>query len=334
MGVNFKDITVREPIRLTDLSGKTLAIDAYNMLYQFLSTIRAPNGSYFTDSHGEVTSHLIGLFNRVTALLSKKVKLVFVFDGIPPVLKTAEIARRRAIKDSAKVAYEEAAALEGTEGMKKYAIRTTSLTEKMIVDAKELLLAMGIPCVDAPSEAEAQCAFMVEKGIAWAAASQDYDALLFGAPRVIQNLSVAGRKGKDSHPVTPQLIVLDTMLLKLGIGREKLIWLAMLIGTDYNGSGVKGIGPKKGLNLVKHFTKAEDLFSAVQWTCDASWQEVLRTFTAMPVQDVHPVFGRLDSAAVLRFLVEKHDFSRDRVNETLSSLRVQPSSQRALGDFT
>jgi len=163
MGVNFKDITVRHPISLDELSGKTLIVDGYNMLYQFLSTIRGRDGSLLTDSKGRVTSHLIGLFSRVTNLMQRGIKLAFVFDGEVPKLKLRELTKRRELKQEAEKKYKEALAAEDVAGMQKYAARTSRLTKEMVGQAKELLSGLGIPHVDAPSEGESQAAHMVKK---------------------------------------------------------------------------------------------------------------------------------------------------------------------------
>src|SRR5574341_1269970 len=199
MGVNFKELIIKHPTELEKLSGKILIVDGYNMLYQFLSNIRARDGSLFTDHHGHVTSHLIRLFSRVTNLMQKNIKLAFVFDGEDPKLKHKELAKRAELKHEAAKKYEEALAAEDTEAMKKYAARTSRLTRDMVAQAQELLTGLGIPCIQAPSEGEAQASYMVKKGHGWAVSSQDYDSLLYGTPNLIQNLSIEGRDRKSTR---------------------------------------------------------------------------------------------------------------------------------------
>jgi len=335
MGVNFKDIIVRHPISLDELSGKTLIVDGHNMLYQFLSTIRGRDGSLLTDSKGRVTSHLIGLFSRITNLTQRGIKLAFVFDGEVPKLKLRELTKRRELKQEAEKKYKEALAAEDVAGMQKYAARTSRLTKKMVGQAKELLSGLGIPCVDAPSEGEAQAAHMVKKGHGWALASQDYDSLLYGSPRLLQNLSVEGRRklpGKFAYAkVEPQLLDLKENLKHLGINQDQLIWLAVLTGTDYHPGGVKGIGPKKGLALVKQHTSAKELFSSVN--PDFDWQAVLDVFATMPVTDDYDLKWKpVNRKKVSAFLVEEHDFSQERVDKTLDAVSPQ-KEQTGLGDF-
>jgi len=321
---------------LKELVGRVIVVDAFNMLYQFLSNVRARDGSLLTDSEGNVTSHLIGLFSRCTNLMNKGIKLAFVFDGEVPELKHKELSRRAEIKKEAAKKYARALAVEDVDAMQKFAARTSRLTESMVVDAKKLLSLLGIPWVQAPCEGEAQAAYIVKRGDAWAVSSQDYDSLLFGASRLIQNLSIEGKRkvpGKFKYVnIEPLLINLDETLNVLGISSEKFFWLAVLVGTDYNPAGVKGIGPKKGLVLVKEHETAESLFSSVALADDVDWKDVLSTLKNMPVTDDYDLFwNSVDKKGLFGFLVKERDFSEDRVNKFLNSLSKH--SQKGLGDF-
>ena len=336
MGVNLKDIMIRHPVALEDLSGKKLIVDGYNMLYQFLSTIRARDGNLLTDHHGHVTSHLIGLFSRVTNLMQKNIKLAFVFDGEVPKLKHRELAKRAEVKKEAEKKYAEALAVENVAEMQKYAARTSRLTRDMVAQAQELLTGLGIPWVQAPSEGEAQASYMVKKGEGWAVASQDYDSLLFGTPRLIQNLSVEGRRkvpGKFAYKtVEPLLIDLEENLKALNISSDQLLWLAILTGTDYAPGGVKGIGPKKGLTLVKQHKTAASLFTPL--TLDGvNYTEVIDAFKKMPVTDKYELQWKpVDRKKIYHFLVEEHDFGAERVEKTLDVI-APAKHQKGLGDF-
>ncbi len=340
MGVNIRDLLIRHELTLDELAGKTIAVDAFNMLFQFLTTIRAPDGNYLTDSKGHVTSHLIGLFHRTTALLEHGAKLIFVFDGTPPGLKQQEIQRRAGIKADAREEYQDAQERQDTDAMRKYAARTTTLTKDMLNDAKKLLTLLGIPCVQAPSEAEAQCALLVRQGIAWAVASQDYDALVYGAPRVIQNLSIVGRRkkihGKGTITVNPVRIDLQENLTALGIRQEQLALLAMLVGTDFNYGGIKGIGPKKALAFIKKNMSPEDLFTNVQWSATqlVPWQQVYDTIMHIPIDSGLEIpVVQLSPDELQRFLVDEHDFSKERVQATLQSLLKRPKNQTGLSAY-
>src|SRR5262245_703047 len=257
MGVLLTPIIIKQTLKLEDLSGKRLAVDANGELYQFLALIRLRDGSPLRDSHGRITSHLSGLFYRTTRLITDYgTELIFVFDGKPPALKSAEIARRRSIKE--KYDAEHAEAVEAGDLAKAYskATMTSRLTREMTAEARELLRLMGLPVVQAPSEGEAQASYMAAKSDVWAAASKDYDCLLFGAPRLLRFLTISGKEFLPSkgafRAITPELIDAKLLLDHYGISREQLIDLALLVGTDFN-DGVIGIGPKKALKLVREF---------------------------------------------------------------------------------
>ena len=341
MGVNLRDLLVRKEVSFKELSGKVLAVDGFNMLYQFLTTIRTVDGTPLMDSHGCITSHLIGLFSRTTSFMEKGLRPVFVFDGRKPELKMKELARRHEVKEEARVKYKIAVQQKDIEAMKKYAGRFSYLSPEMVEQAKELIRLLGLPIVQAPSEGEAQAAHIVKKGDAWAVVSQDFDSLLYGADYLIQNLSIAGRRKKVGRlayeSVKPLLIDLHENLKTLGITNDKLIALSMLVGTDYC-DGVKGVGPKTAIKLVKEFDDLDKLFQHVKWgeCCDVSWHEVFDLFKKMPVVDDYKLkFSCPDKDGLIKFLVREHDFGLDRVNSAMDSLlKVSTArSQKSLGDF-
>ncbi|HXX72812.1 MAG TPA: hypothetical protein VEI80_03885, partial [Candidatus Acidoferrales bacterium] len=183
MGFDLSPLAVRRQITLEDLRGRSLAVDANNMLYQFLALIRMRDGRPFTDSHGNVTSHLLGLLMRTTRLIGDYgVRPIFVFDGKPPKLKARTLHARREYREQAK--REWAVAVERGDYATAWskAVRMDSLTKAMQEDAKKMLGLLGIPWVQAPEEGEAQAAYIARKGEVWAANSRDYDSVLFGAP--------------------------------------------------------------------------------------------------------------------------------------------------------
>ena len=250
MGVQISKILPKRELEIKDLSGKVLAVDAFLWLHQFLSIIRQRDGTPLMDSKGRTTSHLSGLLYRSARLMENNIKLIWVFDGEKPDLKTMTIKERKERKQEAYKKWKEALSLGDMEEAKKAAQMTSSLTGEMIEDSKKLLKYLGIPIVQAPSEGEAQCAYLCQKKIAYAVASQDSDSLLFNSPRLVRNLSITGkRKVPRSNTfveIKPEMIELNLVLKELGIKREQLIILGMLVGSDYN-PGIKGIGPKKAL---------------------------------------------------------------------------------------
>lgn len=253
MGVDLSDLAPQHEIDLKELNGKVIAIDAFNTLYQFLSIIRQMDGTPLVDDKGEVTSHLSGIIYRVTNLVEQGIKPVFVFDGKPPVFKAETIKARVEIREAARQMYE-AAKAAGSADAYKYAQASTSINAQIIKDSKELLGLMGIPYMVAPSEGEAQASYMVRKGAADYVGSQDFDSLLFGAPRMVRNIAITGRRKLPRKgvyvDVKPEVIELEEVLKALEITREQLVDMGILIGTDYN-PGIYKVGPKTALKLVK-----------------------------------------------------------------------------------
>ncbi len=330
MGVNIREIIPPEAVQIIDLDHlrfKVVAIDAYNALYQFLAAIRQPDGTPLMDSKGRVTSHLSGLFYRTINLAEHGVKPVYVFDGKPPEMKQIEIERRRRVKAEAVKKYEEAVKRGDMEAARRYAQMAARLTDDMVRDAKRLLDAMGIPWVQAPAEGEAQAAYMARKGDAWTAASQDYDSLLFGSPRLVRNLAITGRRKlprKNVYvEVKPELIELDKLLKALGITREQLIALGILVGTDYNPDGLRGVGPKTALKRVKAYKDPRKLLESLpksEFPVDPL--KIFEYFLNPPVTDDYKLEWRPpDEKEVYRILVEEHDFSPERVRNALERLR-------------
>ncbi len=342
MGVKIADLFQPKEIDFPSLTGKVIAVDASNHLYQFLTTIRGPTGELLTDNDGNVTSHLIGLLARTSNMLKHNMKIVYVFDGKPPELKRAETRRRSEAKKEASAQYEAAKAEEDVEEMRKYASRTTRLTKEMVEEAKTLLHALGIPILEAPSEAEAQAAFLCKQKDAHAVASQDADALLFGSPRLIRNLSVSGKK-KKTNTLTyqsnkPELILLDDLLNSLNLNQEQLISLSMLVGTDYNMGGIKGLGPQKALKLVKEHKTPDAIFSAAKWDehFEVSWQEVQDLFTNPQItKDYSLDWHKPDPDKIKNFLCGERGFSEQRVDSAITTMfgTKEEQSQTSLGDF-
>ncbi len=331
MGVNLKGIISAREVDLEYFSGKRVAFDAYNMLYQFLTTIRDKvTGECLRDSKGRITSHLSGLFYRTVNLVEAGLKPVFVFDGEPPSFKKRTLEERRETKEIAKKKWEEA--LERGEEAKTYAQAAAVLTEEMVEDAKELLNAMGLPWIVAKSEGEAQCSYLCMKGIVDFSASQDYDSLLFGSPRLARNLSITGRRKLPRKEVyveiKPEVIELEEVLKEHGITREQLVMVAMLVGTDYN-KGISGVGPKTALKLVKQHKTLENVLKAVKWEDETDPYEIFEFFLNPPVEeDVKVEWKRPDEERIIEFMVEEHDFSRERVEKALEKLMKSYESGR------
>ncbi|MGQ9468479.1 MAG: flap endonuclease-1 [Nitrososphaerales archaeon] len=327
MGVDLGEIVQKRKLSLDDLSGKILAIDAYNALYQFLAVIRGEKGEPLMDRQRRITSHLSGLFYRSINLLEKGIRLVYVFDGEPPELKEAEIERRKMIKKEAIVRYEEAIRIGRIDEARKYAQMTSQLKDVMVEDAKRLLNYMGIAWVQAPSEGEAQASYMAEKGHVWAAVSQDHDSLLFGAPRLVRNLTISGRRklpGKYEYiEIEPEQIDLNQVISNLNITREQLVDIGILIGTDFNPDGFKGIGPVKALKLIKSYGRLENIPDLKGKLESIDYQSVREIFLKPKVTDSFELRWReIDTDSIVDFLCHERDFSETRVKTALARLEV------------
>ena len=326
MGVQISSIVPKKEVELTDLSGKKIAIDAYNTLYQFLSIIRdRMTGEPLKDSKGRVTSHLSGLFYRTINLMEVGIRPVYVFDGRPPKFKKATIERRERAKKEAEKKMEEAIA-KG-EAAIKYAQGTSKLTDEMVKGAKKLLSLMGIPWVQAPSEGEMQAAYMASKNDVWASGSQDYDSLLVGSPRLIRNLSITGRRKLPNREVyieiKPELIELEELLASLGITREQLIIIGMLVGTDYNPDGIPGIGPKKALKLVKEEKNLKNVLRKIEWEFDIDPEELYKFFLCPPHTDNYKLEWKIpEEGKLIDFMVGEHDFSLERIKKGVGKLKT------------
>ena len=342
MGLSISEIIPRRELEVLELKGKLVCVDAFNILYQFLSTIRQPDSTPLMDNKKRVTSHLSGIFYRNINMLSEGIKLVYVFDGEPPELKFKTHRIRKEFRENAKGKYEEAKKKEDIEGMKRYGSQLLRLDDEMIKESKELLEAMGIAIVQAPGEGEAEASYLsrIKKEV-FATVSQDYDCLLFGAPRLIRNLTLSRRRKTFSgySEVKPEMIELEKVLNSLEINLDQLICLGILVGTDYNPKGIPGIGQKKALQIVKKYRQPVLIFESIEeqlMSLDAenrfNWQEIFELFHKPNVVDADFDFKKLDERKIKEILVDEHDFSEERVEKQLGRLRniIEERKQKGL----
>ena len=326
MGVDFKDIVPKTSVKLEDLGGKVIAIDAFNAIYQFLSIIRQPDGTPLKDSSGRVTSHLSGLFYRTSNLVEMGIKPIYVFDGIPPTLKAAEIERRRQVKVEAAVHHEKAAAKGDTAKMRMFAQATTSMKDYMQEDSQKLLDLMGLPWIQAPSEGEAQAAQMTKRGDADYCASQDYDSLLFGAPKMLRNITISGRRKLPSKnvyvDVVPEVMELSKTLSETGLTYEQLVDVGILIGTDFNPNGIKGLGPKTALKLIKQYVTLENALPNIKNASFPVDPNCIRAVFLHPeVTDNYKIEWKEPNVeGVIDFMCRQKEFSEDRVKKSLDKM--------------
>ncbi len=332
MGADIGELFEREEVDLEYFSGRRIAIDAFNTLYQFLSIIRQPDGTPLKDSQGRVTSHLSGLLYRVSNMVEVGIKPVFVFDGEPPQFKKAEIEERQKRRAEAEEKWIQAVQA-GEEYAKKYAQAAARVDEYIVESSQKLLEYMGIPYVKAPSEGEAQAAYMAAKGDVEFTGSQDYDSLLFGSPKLARNLAITGKRklpGKNVYvDVKPEVILLDANLKKLGITREQLVDIAILVGTDYN-EGVKGVGITKAYRYIKTYGDIFRTLKVLKVEIE-NVEEIREFYLNPPVTDDYTIsFREPNSDKIIEFLCEEHDFSRERVEKAVEKLSAVKSTQATL----
>jgi flap endonuclease-1 len=296
------------------------------MLYQFLSLIRTPDGVSLKDPQGRTTSHLAGLLFRSTRLmLDYDLRFVFVFDGPPDPLKARVLAERRAVREKAKTEWSEALRRHDFQTAWSKAVMMSKLDQPMIDDAKRLLSLIGVPYVQAPGEGEAQAAFMTSRGEVWAASSRDYDSILFGSPRVVRYLTISGREFLPSkgisRPLKPELIELSSFLRYHGITYNQLVDLAILIGTDFN-EGIKGIGPKTALKLIKRHGSLEALPEDLRDKLPRDLETLRNMFLRPAVTSQYSTLQRpVDAKGLLEFLCNERGFSQERVKVALERLK-------------
>ncbi len=347
MGTKINELVkeVKRAITIENLFNKRIAIDAFNTLYQFLAIIRQQDGTPLKDYNGNVTSHISGLFYRTINFLEHNIKPIFVFDGKPSGLKLETIRGRREVKEKAREKMIEAQEAEDFREAKKYAQQTSKLTTNMIEESKKLIDYMGIPIIQATSEGEAQTAYLVEKGDAWGCASQDYDTLLFGGERLIRNFAVSRSRKVGNTKITLDIeyVSLSKLLDHLKISREQLIEMGILIGVDFF-PGIKGIGQHTALELIKKYNSIENM---VKEKVKVGKKEIdLNIDMIQKIKDIflNPnieknyqklVWKKLNYEKIEELLVERHNFSRQRVENALERLKKLDTSsvQTSLNGF-
>ena len=326
MGLDLKSLLVRDKTKLESFTNKIVAIDAYNAIYQFLAIIRGPEGLHLTDTKGRVTSHITGLFYRNINFLSLGIKPVYILDGKPPSLKSAEIEHRKQIKKDATVKYERAVSEGKMEDARKFAQQTTSMKDGMVEDSKRLLELFGIPYIQAPSEGEATAARLTVTEHADVAASQDFDSILFGAKKLVRNFTNSGRRKLPNRntyiEIEPEIIDYNKNLEALGITREQLIDVGILIGTDFNPDGFERIGPKTAIKMIKENGKLEDVRQIQEQLQEIDYNAIRKIFLEPEVANVDKIeFNEVRYDNIINYLSNERSFSRDRVNSSLNRLK-------------
>jgi flap endonuclease-1 len=319
LGVQFGDLSEPRKISIDELKGRSVAFDGNNVIYQFLAIIRGQGGEQLMDAHGHVTSHLSGILYRNSNLMEAGVRIAYCFDGRPHEFKRQTLEARHEVRVQAKEKFEKAVEAGDHVAARRWGQQSVVATTNVIADAKRLLGLMGIPVIQAPMEGEAQAAHMAIKGSVWASCSQDFDCLLLGAPRLVRNLSISGRRKLPKKnvyiKVEPEMYEYQKFLTDVGLTREQLVDVGILTGTDYNPEGVRGVGPKTAIKLIK---KHGNLEAALPELKNAEFphpiEEIRELFLKPTVTDDYKLdWGKPDTAGILSYLCGEHNFNREKV---------------------
>ena len=342
MGCNLRDLADAKDTTMDAMKGKKVGVDSFLLAFQFLTTIRdrspTGDGGPLKADNGKVVAHLMGFLARASTMLAKGVKPVFIFDGTHPDLKKDEMDARRAVREEAEREWK--AALDAGDYAKaqKMAQRCVKYTPEMVDESIEMLKLMGIPAFRAAAEGEAQAAVMAANGQLDAVATQDWDALLYGAPIVIRNFAADGSK-RMGKIIRAQEIELSQILDDNELTRDQLIDLGIMIGTDFH-PGIRGIGPKTGLKLIKELGTLEAVCEAKQKEIPERLAEIREIFHSHPVVEISDddlQQGDVDVEGLRKFLIDDRQFSQKRFDNAIDQLKeaglVRDSGQTSLFSF-
>ena len=339
MGCNLKDLSSPDDIEISELSGMKVGIDSFLLAFQFLTSIRdlgdSGDGGPLKDSKGRPVSHLMGFLERTTTFISKGIIPVFIFDGKHPELKAEVMEERRARSEDSRKKWQAALDSGDFKEAQKWGQRCIRYTPEMVEETMELLHLLGVPAFRAAAEGEAQAAVMAAKGQLDIVATQDWDALLYGAPVMVRNLASAGSR-RMGRVIRAQRIELETMLEENGLSREQLVDLAIMIGTDFH-PGIRGIGPKTGLKLIKEHGDIESICQVKEKEIPKNLPAIRQIFLDHPVAKHPPLeLQPIDVGALTTWLKER-DFSDGRIERNLQRIEkvanLKTPGQSSLFDF-
>ncbi|GAB1602826.1 flap endonuclease 1-like [Argonauta hians] len=316
--------------------GRKIAIDASMSIYQFLIAVRQ-DGSNLTNESGETTSHLMGIFYRTIRMIEHGIKPVYVFDGKPPDMKSGELEKRKEKREEAQKALEKAEEIGDTESAEKFNRRLVKVTKEHNQECKQLLTLMGIPYIDAPGEAEAQCAALVKSGKVYATGTEDMDALTFGSSVLLRHLTFS-----EARKMPIKEIHLNKILEELDLTQDEFVDLCILLGCDYCDS-IRGIGPKRAIELIKQHKTIESILENLdkkKYEIPENWmfKEARRLFQEPEV--ANPVSLELkwsepQEEDLVKFMVEDKQFNEERIRNGIKKLKKarQGSTQGRLDNF-
>ncbi|KAL3651435.1 Elongation of fatty acids protein 2 [Castilleja foliolosa] len=304
--------------------GREIAIDASMSIYQFLIVLGRRGTQMLTNEAGEVTSHLQGIFSRTIRLLEARIKPVYVFDGTPPGLKNQELAKRISKRADATIDLNEALKTGNMDDIEKFSKRTVKATERHYEDCKRLLRLMGVPVIEAPCEAEAQCSALCKAEKVYAVASEDMDTLAFGAPRFVRHLM------DSSYRKIPVMeFEVFKVLEELNLTMDQFIDLCILSGCDYCDS-IRGIGGITALKLVRQHGSIEGILENINKTRykvpdDWAYQESRKLFKEPSVltddDQLELKWTDPNEEGLISFLVDENAFDKERITKGIEKIK-------------
>ncbi|KAJ6650146.1 Flap endonuclease 1, partial [Pseudolycoriella hygida] len=294
--------------------GRKIAIDASMCLYQFLIAVRA-EGAQLTSVEGETTSHLMGTFYRTIRLLEHGIKPIYVFDGKPPDMKAGELTKRAERREEAQKQLDKAVEAGDAADMEKFNRRLVRVTKQHNEEAKELLKLMGVPYINAPCEAEAQCAAMVKTGKVFATATEDMDALTFGTTTLLRHLT-----SSEARKLPVQEFSYEKVLKGLEFTKEQFIDFCILLGCDYCDS-IRGVGPKRALELITQYKSIEKILENIdkkKYQIPENWnyenaRELFLNPEVLDPETIELKWTDPDEEGLVAFLCGDRQFNEDRV---------------------
>ncbi|CAM9024792.1 unnamed protein product [Wickerhamomyces anomalus] len=309
-------------------------------LYQFLIAVRQQDGQQLTSEDGETTSHLMGMFYRTLRMIDYSIKPVYVFDGKPPILKGSELDKRLARRDEATKSADAIRETGTAEEIAKFERRTVRVTREQNEEAKKLLELMGIPYVNAPCEAEAQCAVLAKAGKVYAAASEDMDTLCYKTPFLLRHLTFSEQR---KEPI--QEIDIEKVLEGLDMDQKQFVDLCILLGCDYCDS-IKGVGPVTALKLIKEHGTIEGVIKHVESNPDSKYKvpeewpyegarELFLNPDVLDPKDIELKWKEPNEEGLIKYMVVEKGFSEDRIRTGIKRLQkgLKTGTQGRLDGF-
>jgi len=318
--------------------GRKIAVDASMCLYQFLIAVRS-EGAQLTSVDGETTSHLMGTFYRTIRLVENGIKPVYVFDGKPPEMKSGELNKRTERREEAQKALDKATEAGDTAEIEKFNRRLVKVTKQHANEAKHLLSLMGIPYVEAPCEAEAQCAALVKAGKVFATATEDMDALTFGSNVLLRHMTFS-----EARKMPIQEFHLEKVLQDLNLTQDQFIDLCILLGCDYTDS-IRGIGPKRAIDLITQHKSIEEILKNIDKNKypppdDWNYEGARQLFIEPEITDPSTIdlkWTDPDEEGLVKYLCGDKQFNEERIRNGVKKLlkaRGTSTQGRLDGFFT